>query len=104
LISLYAVLKYPKIFGAAGVFSPAFWVAPKIFDDIKLKGKKVYSKIYFYAGKQEGETMVPDMLKAYEAMSKISKSKMQAVIRDGGQHNEPTWRQEFPLFYEWINN
>jgi len=103
LISLYAVLKYPKVFGAAGVFSPAFWVAPEFFDDIKTKGKKVSSKIYFYAGKQEGETMVPDMLKAYEAMSKISKSKMQAVIRDEGQHNELTWRKEFPLFYEWIS-
>ena len=103
LISLYAVLKYPKVFGAAGIFSPAFWVAPKIFDDIKAKGKKLSSKIYFYAGKLEGETMVPDMLRAYETMSKVSKSKMQAVIRDGGRHNEPTWRKEFPLFYEWIN-
>ncbi len=103
LISLYAVLKYPKIFGAAGIFSPAFWVAPGIFDDIHLSGKKVRSKIYFYAGKLEGETMVPDMLKAYEQMSKVSKAKMQAVIRDNGQHNEPTWRREFPLFYQWIN-
>ena len=102
LISLYAVLKYPKIFGAAGVFSPAFSMAPKIFDDIKAKGKKVSSKIYFYAGKQEGEKMVPDMLKAYETMSTVSKSKMQAVIRDDGRHNEPTWRKEFPLFYKWI--
>ncbi len=104
LISLYAVLKYPKVFGAAGIFSPAFSLAPKIFEDIKARGKKVSSKIYFYAGKQEGETMVPDMLKAYEAMSKISKAKMQAVIRNDGRHNEPTWRNEFPLFYEWINN
>lgn len=103
LISLYAVLKYPRVFGAAGVFSPAFWVAPEIFDDIKAKGKKVNSKVYFYAGKQEGETMLPDMLKAYEVMSKQSKSKMQAVIRDDGAHNELTWRKEFPLFYEWIN-
>jgi predicted alpha/beta superfamily hydrolase len=101
LISLYAILKYPKIFGAAGVFSPAFWVAPKIFDEIKSKGKKVLSKIYFYAGKQEGESMAPDMLKAYEAMTKVSKSKMQAIIRDDGKHNEATWRKEFPLFYEW---
>ncbi|WP_276504303.1 alpha/beta hydrolase-fold protein [Terrimonas pollutisoli] len=103
LISLYAVLKYPRIFGAVAVFSPAFWVAPKIFDDIKAKGKKVNSKIYFFAGKLEGERMVPDMLKAYEAMSKVSKSKMQAVIRDDGKHNEATWRKEFPLFYNWIN-
>ncbi|MFC0771587.1 alpha/beta hydrolase-fold protein [Terrimonas alba] len=103
LISLYAVLKYPRIFGAAGVFSPAFWVAPAIFDDIKAKGKKVNSKIYFFAGKLEGERMVPDMLKAYEAMSKVSKSKIRAVIRDDGKHNEATWRKEFPLFYKWIN-
>lgn len=102
LISMYAVLKYPKVFGAAGVFSPAFWVAPQIVDDIRAKGKKVKSKIYFYAGKQEGETMVPGMLKAFEEMIKLSSSKMTSVIRDDGKHNETTWRKEFPLFYEWV--
>ena len=102
LISLYAVLKYPNVFGGAGVFSPAFWVGPKIFDDIKAKGKKVNSNIYFYAGKQESESMVPDMLKAFDGMNKVSKSKMMTVIRDDGKHNEPTWRKEFPLFYQWI--
>jgi predicted alpha/beta superfamily hydrolase len=104
LISMYAVLKYPTVFGAVGVFSPAFWVSgTKIFDDIKTKGKKVNSKIYFYGGKQEGETMIPDMLKAFEGMNKVSKSKMETVIRDEGKHNEATWRKEFPLFYKWIN-
>lgn len=102
LISMYAILKYPKVFGGAGVFSPAFWVGPQIFDDIIKKGTNVKGKIYFYAGKQEGETMVPDMLKAFERMVSVSKSKMTTVIRDDGKHNEPTWRKEFPLFYEWI--
>ena len=46
--------------------------------------------------------MVPDMLRAFEAMHKISKSKMELVIRDEGKHNEATWRKEFPLFYKWI--
>lgn len=103
LISMYAVLKYPKVFGGAGVFSPAFWVGPKIFDDIKAKGKKVNSHIYFYAGKQESESMVTDMLKAFDGMAAVSRSKMITVIRDEGKHNEPTWRKEFPLFYKWIN-
>ena len=102
LISLYAILKYPRVFGGAGVFSPAFWVGPKIFDDIKANGRKVKGKIWFYAGKQEGESMVPDMLKAFQQMAAVSKSKMMTVIRDEGKHNEPTWRKEFPLFYEWI--
>ncbi|MBL7741160.1 MAG: alpha/beta hydrolase [Chitinophagaceae bacterium] len=104
LISMYAVLKYPSVFGGAGVFSPAFWVGPRIFDDIKKKGKTVNARIYFYGGKQEGESMVPDMLKAFTGMAKVSKSKMTTVIRDGGQHNEARWRVEFPLFYNWLMN
>jgi len=102
LISMYAVLKYPNVFGGAGVFSPAFWVGQKIFDDIKAKGKKVNAKIYFYAGDEEGETMVPMTLRAFNEMHKVSKSKMCEVIRAGGKHNEPRWRMEFPLFYEWL--
>ncbi len=103
LISLYALLKYPKIFGGAGIFSPSFWISgTKIYDDIKAKGEKAKAKIYFYGGKLESETMVTDMLKAFEEMAAVSKSKMTIVIRDDGKHNEPTWRKEFPLFYEWI--
>jgi predicted alpha/beta superfamily hydrolase len=105
LISMYAVLKYPHVFGGAGVFSPAFWISgPKIFNDIKAKGKAFTGKIYFYCGKMEGETMVPDMLKALRGMKKVSKAKMKAVIRDEGKHNEVRWRQEFPLFYHWLTN
>jgi len=104
LISMYAVIKYPKVFGGAGVFSPAFWVGPKIFDDIKAKGKKVNSKIYFYAGDAEGESMVPMTLQAFNEMHRISKSKMCEVIRAGGKHNEQRWRIEFPLFYQWLFN
>lgn len=102
LISLYALVRYPKVFGGAGVFSPAFWVAPKILEDVKTKGKKVKARIYFYAGKQESESMVSDMLKVFEGMMRVSKSKMTTVIRDDGKHNEPTWRREFPLFCEWV--
>lgn len=102
IISMYAVLKYPDVFGGAGVFSPAFWVGPKIFDDIKAKGNTVNSKIYFYAGGLEGETMVPDTRKAYELMKEVSKSKMMTEIRGEGKHNEQRWRAEFPAFYEWM--
>lgn len=103
LISLYAVLKYPKVFGGAGVFSPAFWVSGNnIYRDIKKKGKEVKAKIYFYCGKQESDSMVPDMLRALEGMSTVSKSTMTSIIRDDGKHNESTWRKEFPLFYQWI--
>lgn len=102
LISFYAILKYPKVFGTAGVFSPAFWITPQLKNIDEEKAKKVKGKIYFYAGGEESETMVPDMLNVFEQMRKYSKAKMKTVIRAEGKHNEPTWRQEFPLFYEYI--
>jgi phage major head subunit gpT-like protein len=46
--------------------------------------------------------MVPDMLKANVEMKKVSKSKTKTVVNPEGRHNEPTWRAEFPKFYEWI--
>lgn len=102
LISFYAILKYPEVFGGAGTFSPAFWITPQLKNIDPQKAKKVKGKIYFYAGGQESETMVPDMLYVFEQMKKYSKAKMQTVIRAEGKHNEPTWRDEFPLFYQWI--
>ena len=102
IISMYAILKYPNVFGGAGIFSPAFWIGPKIFDDIKAKGKKVNGRIYFYAGERESETMAPDLQKAGDLMKQVSPATMTIVIRSDGQHNERRWRTEFPLFYEWL--
>jgi predicted alpha/beta superfamily hydrolase len=108
LISLYAILEYPNVFGGAGVFSPAFWVAPKIYDDIRAKGSEVKGSIYFMCGKLEGsskddqEKMVSDMLRAFQLMASVSKARMETVIRDDGRHNEATWRKEFPVFYKWL--
>ena len=102
LISMYAILKYPRVFGGAGIFSPAFSVGPKIYDDIEAKGARVNSKIYFYCGAEEGETMVPDTERAFSEMRKVSKSKMVCVIRQDGKHSESVWKEEFPLFYLWL--
>ena len=102
LISLYAVLKYPKVFGGAGIFSPSLWISPKIFDDIQSKAARVKSKIYFYAGKKESAAMATHALRAFEQMNLYSKSRMTIVIRSDGEHSEASWRKEFPSFYEWL--
>jgi len=102
LISFYALLKYPRKFGGAGVFSPAFWIAPQIKDAAAVRGKKVKRKIYFFAGLQESESMVPDMLAVFDTMNRKSKSKMTVVVRAEAKHNELAWRSEFPLFYRWM--
>jgi predicted alpha/beta superfamily hydrolase len=102
LISFYALLKYPKIFGGAGVFSPSFWVAPQLKTDIVNRSKKMKGKVYLYAGKLEAEEMVPDLLTIFNLLHQHSNAKITTVIRAEGKHNEASWRQEFPHFYKWI--
>lgn len=102
LISFYAILKYPKVFGGAGIFSPAFWITPQLKHINPEQAKKVKGKIYFYAGREESENMVSDMLNVFEQMRQHSKAKIKTVIRAEGKHNEPTWRSEFPVFYKWL--
>ena len=102
LISMYAILKYPKKFGIAGVFSPAFWVVPQLKEYATKKAAKVKGRLYFYAGGQESQSMVPDMLSVFEIINNHSKAKLKSHVRAEGKHSEATWREEFPLFYEWM--
>lgn len=104
LISMYAILKYPGTFGAAGVFSPAFWTAPGIMEMITKRGKAVKGRVFFYAGKLEDETMAPLTLKAMERLRAVSSATIRTVIRNDGMHNEARWRVELPGFFEWLNN
>lgn len=103
LISLYAVVKYPHIFGGAGIFSPAFWPAPKIYDDVAAaQWGTAFRRFYFYAGGQEGETMVPDMNKMLAIVEKKGHYETQRVVSPVAKHNEAAWAHEFAHFYTFI--
>ncbi|MGN6619276.1 MAG: alpha/beta hydrolase, partial [Ilyomonas sp.] len=102
LISLYAVMEYPQTFGAVGVFSPAFWIAPQMFTDMHQKTWTTFPRFYFYAGGKETETMVSDMKKMYNIIAQKHNYDMQEVVYSLGQHNESYWRKEFPNFYKWL--
>ena len=103
LISFYAMLKYPNVFGGAGVFSPAFWIAPDLMKYVEKRASKVKGKIYFYVGNQESQNMVSDMLAIFQKMHLLSPAKMETVIRSEGTHSEKFWREEFRPFYLWLN-
>ena len=105
LISYYALLKYPEVFGKAGVFSPAFWINPEIFDLTK-KTKTLNSKIYFLCGDNESQEMVSDVNKMEIFVSDIRCSCLHLTrkrIVKGGQHNEKLWRDNFVKVYSWLN-
>ncbi|HEY5408288.1 MAG TPA: alpha/beta hydrolase-fold protein [Ginsengibacter sp.] len=101
LISLYAVLKYPSVYGGAGIFSPAFWTASGIDSAVESRAKYVHAKLFFYAGGKEGESMIPDMKRIEKEIKANSSSSLKEVIDDNAKHNESAWHKYFPVFYTW---
>jgi predicted alpha/beta superfamily hydrolase len=106
LVSFYAVLKHPDVFGKAGVFSPSFWYSNDIYDLMK-KAPKTKAKIYFLAGDSESkdDDVVGDMERMVTLLDsnrcaclKLNKS----VVVKGGQHNEKLWRESFAKAYLWL--
>ncbi|MBD3748187.1 MAG: alpha/beta hydrolase [Sphingobacteriales bacterium] len=103
LISMYAIAKYPNVFGNAGVFSPSFWIAPKLYDFVHQQ-KNYQLRIYFVAGAHESEDMAGDMEKMYQLLLKdgLPKENMKLAIKADGKHSEWFWHREFPDFYKWL--
>jgi len=112
LISLYAILKYPDVFGRAGIFSPAFWVAPEAYSFVgSSNGVRKDSRLYFVIGAQEaqdssealayvrGQEQMVDSLVAHGL---VRGSSVIAVSRADGKHSEWFWRREFPTAYQWL--
>ena len=101
LISTYAVLKHPETFGAAGIFSPAYWIAPSIYQLTKSLSKKTKARYWFYAGEKENIDMIPDMERIKNNITKNVKNDFSFNTDANGAHNEETWRKWFPSFYKW---
>jgi len=106
LVSYYAILKYPEVFGKAGIFSPAFWFNRKEIFELAEKNKKVKTKIYFLCGDDEGDAdMIADLNKMEHVLNnqrceclKLNKK----IIVNGGKHNEKLWRDGFVNAYLWL--
>ena len=102
LISYYAALKYPEVFGKAGVFSPAFWTAPSIKMLTDSVSKKINGKFFFYMGGLEGSRYIMDMNEVAEKLGIHSNAMIYLVTDAEGSHNEKAWRKWFAEFYKWI--
>ncbi|PWA07119.1 alpha/beta hydrolase [Flavobacterium laiguense] len=107
LTSFYAVIKYPEVFGKAGVFSPAFWINRKEINEYMANSKKLKAKIYLLCGDSEGDDdiMVKD-LNHIEYLLNLNRCYCfhlnKKVIVKGGQHNEKLWRDGFIDAILWL--
>jgi predicted alpha/beta superfamily hydrolase len=104
LITTYAVLKYPDVFGGAGIFSPAYWTAPQFDTFIDSLPGKISARLFLYAGAQESAEMVPDMERIADKLALKSEYFIYTVVDPVGRHNERSWRRWLPVFYQWMYN
>lgn len=106
LVSFYALLKYPNVFGKAAVFSPAFWFNRKPLLELMQQTRGFDGKVYFLCGDSEGdEDMIRDLntvehwINTQRCSCKMLNKK---VIVKGGQHHEKLWRDGFVKAYLWL--
>jgi alpha-glucosidase len=103
LISSYAISHYPQVFGGAGIFSPAYWLAPQVYADTEAHPPPPTSRLYFYAGGSESEDMLPGMKRMVAVLQRASLPPSVAVeINPVGRHNEDAWRAQFPRAVAWL--
>jgi predicted alpha/beta superfamily hydrolase len=105
LISVYAALKYPHVFGEVGAFSPAFWVCN---DSLKAYAKAHpaahTARFYFVCGPQESETMLPLMAQWRDELRAegVPAGNISFHAPLDGEHKEWFWQREFPAAYRFL--
>lgn len=106
LISIYSGFIYPEVFGKMMIFSPSLWLTPKIFFQAINFFNPFHTKIYLYAGGNEGANMVPNVQRLKAALQRKgldgSKIEFNLALDPKGEHNEQRWGSEFPKAVEWL--
>jgi predicted alpha/beta superfamily hydrolase len=105
LISVYAALKYPQVFGRVGAFSPAFWVCnDSLLAYARRHPASASTKFYFVCGPKESETMLP-LMKAWREVLRaqgVPAANLAFSAPADGAHREWFWQREFPAAYRWL--
>ena len=109
LISLYATLKKPQVFGRAGVFSPAFWFNPEVYSFASTQPRADSAKVQILMGGRESSTyyypldmrrMAGILGTAGYAVGPLAE--IDTLVRADGQHAEWFWKREFSRAYQYL--
>jgi len=104
VVSHYLLEKHGAVFGAAGVFSPAYWASPKFFAE-SLKKPMPKGRIYLDMGTREGRSYWPDVIRIYQSWVAggaviLGDLWFQPGIR--AEHNEKAWKERLPAAWRFL--
>ena len=106
LISFYAALAYPDVFGRVLAFSTPFFLNPQLFGLARAaRPRRPATRFYFDSGLEEGSTGLPErafarsvagMLDTLAAAGFDTAADVRSLLPPDGRHAEWFWRREFP--------
>lgn len=107
LVSLYAAVTRPDVFGRAGVFSCACWIAdPQVYELAARARLRPDARVYFLAGGAESPdgSVARDQRRVVDALraAGVPASSVRDVVRPDGRHTESFWRREFASAFRWL--
>lgn len=114
IISFYAALQYPDVFGRALVFSAPFFFEPQLFALARAYRRRASpTRFYFDTGLNEGTTelglpyramahSLQAMVDTLAAAGVDTAADVRALLPADGAHAEWFWRREFPAAYRWL--
>jgi len=104
LVSHYALLRYPQVFGKAALFSPSYWYSGEVYTQTRAHPWPVDTRTYFYIGGREGDESVPDLERMVALVGTQGHAARDLAVHvvPEAQHDERAWRAEFPLAIAWL--
>ena len=98
LISLYAFLRRPDVFGVAGVLSPSLWFADRAIFSVLEAAPPVPGRIYLDIGRREGADTLADARRLRDALEArgYQRGRSLRYVEDrSGVHQEAAWGRRF---------
>jgi predicted alpha/beta superfamily hydrolase len=98
LISLYAFLRHPRVFGFCGAMSPSLWFADRAIFDVAREVARWFGRVYLDIGTEEGQAHVRNtrqMCRLLRSKSPFPRDQLLCVVDEGAHHNEQAWAARF---------
>ncbi|WP_247231433.1 alpha/beta hydrolase-fold protein [Telluribacter sp. SYSU D00476] len=105
LLSAYAGVMYPDIFGRLMIFSPSLWVSEKIFYDAFHFFEPYPTRVYLYAGEEGEEEEVPSVKRLSDTLVQQGygyKHVQVTLTMDKEGDDRERWAEQFPKALEWL--
>lgn len=104
LITAWAGLLRPDVFGKSMVFSPALWMSKGIYAAAAEKKLPHYAQVYLYGGGAESDYMVPDLTRLQENShcEVPGCGYLHIEVDPEGQHEESRWSRQLPRAIAWL--